>query len=426
MPRHKMDTQTIKIERLVAGGYGLGRIDGQVVLVPLAAPGDEVLINVAPSRKGVAWGSVCEIVSPSPSRVVPFCSHYGTCGGCQLQHISYPMQLEYKRLIVEDALTRIAGLKNFEVAPCVASPVDRKYRTRVRLHCHKDKIGFLRTRSNTIEPIRHCPILSDNLNRCLEQFSCCLSDLPMRGLSEIQMTETDAGVLLLLEMESPTRAEAAKHLQEFVAALGAVARVGNKTELLWGERSAVISAQGRHFLVSPGSFFQANKSLLPALVQRVIDAVSVSDIDTALELYAGVGLFSTFLAHTAKRLIVVELNEESASNAAAGFALNQVKNIEVMSTSAENALEILLRSGMKPELIVLDPPREGLSDAVRRKLLELSPQQIIYVSCDPATLARDIKFLLAGSYCMERLTPLDMFPHTAHIECVCSLTKVAG
>jgi 23S rRNA (uracil-5-)-methyltransferase RumA len=193
---------------------------------------------------------------------------------------------------------------------------------------------------------------------------------------------------------------------------------------LWGEEHCRVSIEGRTFRVSPASFFQANLSLLPALLEEVLGAAHADQVDTAVELYAGVGLFSIPLSERVRRLVAVEWNRDAVEDARANLVANRVENVEVLAMSAEDALDALLAEGVKPELVVMDPPREGLSDAVRDKLLQVSPRQIAYISCDPATLARDIKSLLVlGAYRLEKLTPLDMFPHTAHIECVCSLMR---
>ncbi len=413
------------IEKIVAGGYGLGHVDGRVVLVPYSTPGDEALIEVAPSRKGVSWGAVKRVLSPSPNRTSPFCVHYTQCGGCQLQHISYPAQLEYKRLIVDEALRRLAGLEAIDVRPCVGSPAQTGYRSRVRLHCHGREVGFHKSRSNTIVPVEGCPLLPEATNACLRQIASHLSRRPIKGLSEIQMTEdTDSRVILTLEISSLPGAGIIRNLREEVAVFGAVARVRHRRNLLWGEEHCRVSIEGRTFRVSPASFFQANLGLLPALVREVLGAAHADQVDTAVELYAGVGLFSIPLSERVRRLVAVEWNRDAVEDARANLVANRVENVEVLAMSAEDALDALLAEGVKPELVVMDPPREGLSDAVRDKLLQVSPRQIAYISCDPATLARDIKSLLVlGAYRLEKLTPLDMFPHTAHIECVCSLMR---
>jgi 23S rRNA (uracil1939-C5)-methyltransferase len=419
-----METQKVKIEKLVSGGHGLGRLNGRVVLTPFSVPGDEVLLEVHPARRGVTWGNIREIVSPAPARVKPFCAHYTRCGGCQLQHISYPAQAECKRLIVEDALRRLGGLKGADVGPCVASPAQTGYRTRARLHYERGEIGFHRAGSNTIQPLEQCPVLTERINDCLAEVSSYLSAHPLKDLREIQMMQDSYDrIMLTFEMNGFPSDGAVKGLHENISASGAVARVGHRTRHLWGEKYSSVIINERIFRVSPAVFFQANASMLPALIEHVLQAVK-NDIDAAVELYAGVGLFSVMLSDGVKRIVAAEWNEEAVEDAKANLRENKIENVEVLILSAEDALDSLISQNFKPELVVMDPPRQGLSNPVRLKLLHLSPRQMIYVSCDPATLARDLKsFLASGQYRLESVLPLDMFPHSAHVECICSLTK---
>ena len=420
-----MEVRTAKIEKLVAGGYGLGYLDGQVILVPYSAPEDEISLEVAPTRRGVSWGSIRQILFPSPSRISPFCAHYTHCGGCQLQHMSYTDQLENKRLILDETLKRLAGLKDTRIGPCIGSPMLMGYRSRVRLHCEKGKIGFHESRTNKVIPLEYCPILTDNINACLKQFSSYVSAHPIRGLSVIQMMEdTESRVIMTLEMDSLPEARLVAELQDNIRVSGASVRVGHQRDILWGEEYSTFSIAGRTFRISPGSFFQSNTSLLPILIQEVLKTVKGNTIAMGVELYAGVGVFCIMLSERVKKLAAVEWNRDAAADALVNLNTNRIRNIEVIPVSAENALDLLFSRDIKPELVLVDPPRDGLSNAVRSKLMEMSPRQLIYISCNPATLARDIKSILtSGSYHLEEVKPLDMFPHTSHIECVASFMR---
>ena len=230
--------------------------------------------------------------------------------------------------------------------------------------------------------------------------------------------------MLTLEMDSMPDAGLIDELRRSVEAFGAVARVGHHRSLLWGENHSTVSVGERTFRVSAGSFFQANPGLLPALIREVLNTVGTHDIAMGVELYAGVGVFCTMLSERVENLVAVEWNRDAAGDAAHNLKANGIGNVEVISLSAEEALDLFRSRSIKPELVVMDPPREGLSKAVSEKLVRMSPRQLVYVSCDPATLARDIRFIMAsGAYRLERIAPVDMFPHTSHIECVCSLAK---
>ncbi|RJP64286.1 MAG: 23S rRNA (uracil(1939)-C(5))-methyltransferase RlmD [Candidatus Abyssobacteria bacterium SURF_17] len=420
-----MEVRPVRIEKLVAGGYGLGYVDGRVIFVPYSAPEDEILVEVAPPRRGVSWGSIQQILSPAPSRISPFCAHYTRCGGCQLQHMSYADQLESKRLVVDEALRRLAGLRDAEIVSCIGSPMVMGYRSRARLHCEGGKVGFQGSRSNRVIPLEFCPLLMDNMNTCLKHFSSYMSAHPIRGLSALQMTEdTDSRVVVTLEMDSLPGSRLIGELRDTVRVAGASVRVGHHRHVLWGEDYSTVSVAGRTFRVSPGSFFQLNRSLLPVLIEEVLKTVSGNDIAVGIELYAGVGVFAIMLSERARKLMAVEWNRDAAEDALANLKSNRISNVEVIPLSAENALDLMFSRNIKPELVLIDPPRDGLSSAVRSKLMKLLPRQLIYISCNPATLARDIKSILSsGSYRLEKVKPLDMFPHTAHIECIASFMR---
>jgi len=265
----------------------------------------------------------------------------------------------------------------------------------------------------------------DNMNTCLKHFSSYMSAHPIRGLSALQMTEdTDSRVVVTLEMDSLPGSRLIGELRDTVRVAGASVRVGHHRHVLWGEDYSTVSVAGRTFRVSPGSFFQLNRSLLPVLIEEVLKTVSGNDIAVGIELYAGVGVFAIMLSERARKLMAVEWNRDAAEDALANLKSNRISNVEVIPLSAENALDLMFSRNIKPELVLIDPPRDGLSSAVRSKLMKLLPRQLIYISCNPATLARDIKSILSsGSYRLEKVKPLDMFPHTAHIECIASFMR---
>lgn len=420
-----MPAQKVKIEKLVSGGYGLGYLDGRVIFVPYSAPDDELLVEVAPNYRGVSWGNIKQILSPSASRISPFCTHYTLCGGCQLQHISYPDQLAQKRLILADTLSRLAGLNDISIASCIGSPLQIGYRNKVKLHCKGKDIGFYKPRSNNIIPVNHCPMLSDKINTCLRQFSEHIFNHPLKGPSEIHlMQDSDDQVILTIKTNSLLGKKFKNKLQNTVSASGALLCIGHKKNLLWGQNYSYFSLDGKGFRVSSGTFFQANISLLSELIQQLLKVVKPGDIGIGAELYAGVGVFSTILSKRAEKMLAVEWNRRTAEDAIVNFKSNQIKNVDIIPMSAEDGLDFMVSRNIKPELLLANPTREGLSNAVCQKLIQLLPQQLIYISCNPATLARDIKFILAsGAYQLKQIIPLDMFPHTSHVESVCSLIR---
>jgi 23S rRNA (uracil1939-C5)-methyltransferase len=423
-----MSEQRVKIERLVYGGYGLGYLNGRVIFVPYSAPGDEVIVENISSRKKVQWGSIKQIIIPSDSRTTPFCPDYESCGCCQWQHISYAAQLQNKSLVLADSLRHLAHIKDIEINPCLASPMKQGYRSRVRLHLKYNEeekgLGFYKPQSHTFVPIEKCSLLPDELNSCLGKLSAYFYTNRVKGLSEIQlMRGSDSQVMITFMLKSPLKPYSWASDLKDIATSGIAVCGDLERTLLWGEEYSRISLDGWGFRVSGGVFFQANISLLPMLTQSVLNAVNTEPDGLGLELYAGVGAFSLPLSGKVGKLITIEKNQQAATDASVNLSINKIENTAVYNLESESGLD-LVSSKKPPDLVVVDPPREGLSSLVCRKLKQLSPKQIIYISCNPSTLARDLGLLLAkDDYSLAKIQPLDMFPHTFHIETVASLVK---
>ena len=419
--------QRVRIERLVHEGYGLGYLNGRVIFVPHVIPGEELEVEVISVRKGVQWGKIKRILVPSPQRVAPFCPNYIACGGCEWQHIAYPAQLEYKRQILEDTLMHLGGLKDIAVKPCIRSPSQRGCRSRVRLHWQdKAGLGYYRPRSHEVISIETCPLLTEGINTCLQRLSAYLRFYPLKGLNEVQMMEgTDSQVIITLLFRFwPEYHNWIKNIEEIEAA-GVVVVAGDRRQTVAGWDYANIATTGWNFRVSAGAFFQANIGLLPIMMQQVVEPVESGIIGA--ELYSGVGVFSLPLSRKLDKLMAVEWNRRAAADALANLSANKINNIAVYALSAEDGLALLSSRNIRPDLIAADPPREGMSETVRRGILKLSPRQILYISCNPATLARDLKTLSAGnSYRLTEIQPLDMFPHTSHIETISALEPDSG
>ncbi len=424
-----MAQEEICIERLVYGGYGLGYLNKQVVFVPFSAPGDKLLIERTSFRKGVQWGEIKQIIKPSPSRTTQFCPNFGVCGGCQFQHISYSSQVQFKQLTLQDTVTRLSKLRDVKINPCIESPIQKGYRNRVRLQwmdkCGKKGLGFYKPRSHKLVPIEHCPILSDEINKCLGQLFLHLCKNPISELREIQLTKgSDSQVLLTLIAHSfPKSNSYLNKLRDNVDVSGASICVKSINKTLWGAKHTNVFVEGNKFQAGNNAFFQANISLLPKLIQYILKIITAKNINAGIELYAGVGVFSVPLSRKVKTLFAVEINRQAATDAVTNLDINKIKNVVLYPLSAKDGLDIL-SAKCSPELILIDPPREGLSKTICNKLIQIAPQQLIYISCNPSTLARDLKILLdSGIYEISDIQPLDMFPHTSHIESVCNLQK---
>lgn len=384
------EPQRLTIEKLVYGGDGLARSDGRVILTPFVLPGENVLAEVAPARKDLLRGTLIELVDPSPDRVAPLCPYFYRCGGCQYQHSTYSYQLEAKRTILREVLRRVGKIDYQSEINAIASE-PWAYRNRTQLHIEGGAVGYFEAGSHRLCSIDHCPISSPRLNEAIAHLA---RELPryraFTVTAELFTNETEVQVNLLERVPA--------------SALGLFKEIGSMDPIQYGA-----------FRVSRESFFQVNRFLVDDLVQEAIGSASGG---TALDLYAGVGLFSARLAQSFDRVVAVE----PGGSAFRDLAFNLRDRASVERQSAEEYLAALLTA---PELIVADPPRQGLGRIVLRELMRLRAPALVLVSCDPATLARDLTPLLANGYRAERFTLIDLFPQTSHMETVAHLSAAS-
>jgi 23S rRNA (uracil1939-C5)-methyltransferase len=398
----------LRIDKLVYGGDGLGRLNGKVVFVPFSAPGDELLARTIESRKGFARAEIREIFRPGSSRRVAACPHFGVCGGCHWQHVGYSAQLEAKRRILEEVFHhRFPETRSLEIGmkPC---PVEYGYRSRARIQVRLSptglKLGFYRVRSHAVEQIESCPLLRPSLNTALVALrDLSAAHLRSGGISEIEIAASGESRKWI--WASPGNEAMSGSAPGFAA---------EKEDLL-----LVRKVQGFDYSVSPLSFFQANDFMVSDLVSSVTGLVKESGPRTALDLYCGVGLFSLPLAQQAGEVIAVESTPVAASlcrtNAtAAGFS-----NVRVVQAESGEWLESIgAASAAGIDLVLLNPPRTGAGPAVMDRLTRIAAGTVIYVSCDPQTLARDLQRLTGQGYRIDCVEGLDLFPQTYHFETV--------
>jgi 23S rRNA (uracil1939-C5)-methyltransferase len=391
----------LTIEKLVYGGEGLGRADGRVVLVPNVLPGERVLVEPTTQKGGLLRARVAEVRSASNGRVEPACPYFGRCGGCHYQHSTYELQLEVKRSIVRETLLRVGKIE----APKEIVTISGKpwgYRNRAQFHVSGRGIGYLEANSHRLCPITSCPICSPRVNEALAALIGMMRDARwpnfLRSI-EVFTNETETQ-LNVLESERPV----AKRFFDWCA--GTIP--GFVTGLL------DYPAAGFTYRAASGSFFQVNRFLIDELVRA---AIGEATGDKALDLYAGVGLFSLPLARRFSSVTSVE----SGTTAVRDLRFNAERAgspVEIVQSATEDFLKNLEAA---PDFVLADPPRTGLGKAVVARLAELKPHRITIVSCDPATLARDLPGLLEAGYRIERLTMADLFPQTFHIETVAEL-----
>ncbi|MCW5980925.1 MAG: class I SAM-dependent RNA methyltransferase [Bryobacteraceae bacterium] len=390
------------MEKLIYGGDGLGRVEGKVCLTPFVLPGE--VARVSPSRQtaGFMRASLVEVVRPSARRVTPGCPHFGPCGGCQYQHAEYEFQLEQKVEITRDALRRVGKIAWPEEVRVVSGP-PWEYRNRSQFHIHDGRIGYHHAGSRRLHAIDRCPISSPRVNEALAALRRMLPQPRFpRFLRSIEVFTDERQVQI--NIRETTGERVAKTFFEWCAAQ------------IPGDHVTALDYQaaGETFRVSHQSFFQVNRFLADRLVAEALEGAAG---EFAVDLYAGVGLFSIPLSRRFQRVQAVETNAASAADLRFN-AERAGASVEARNESAEAYLANLAGT---PDFLAADPPRAGLGKAVVEQLLLVKPRRLAIVSCDPSTLARDLRSLLAGGYRLESLAVVDLFPQTAHIETVVRL-----
>lgn len=378
----------LNIEKLVYGGDGLARHEGQVVLTPFVAPGEQVEAELQRAKSDLLRGSVTKIVAPSPFRIEPGCPYFYRCGGCQYQHMEYAFQVEQKRAILREVLRRV-GKIDFEGEIAIVSGEPWGYRNRTQLHVEDGAIGYFEFGSHRLCPIARCPISSPKLNEVIAALSAELPRLPRFTTTlELFTNETDVQFNISDRVPVPVR-------------------------VLLDRLASSLPIEYAGFRVSRNSFFQVNRFLLDKLVDA---AAGGAEGASAADLYAGVGLFARALSERFAQVVAIEAGKSAHRD----LEHNAPSNVTAVLMPAEQFLAQLTDP---PDLLLADPPRNGLGKHNVAALLRIRSPQLRIVSCDPATLARDLRGLLDGGYRIESLTLVDLFPQTSHMETVAHLVS---
>ena len=409
--------QIVKFEKMVFGGDCLGRLpDGRAVFVPFVLPGEVAEIEITDAKERFARGRVLNLQEKSPDRITAPCPYFSACGGCHYQHLGYAQQLTLKRALVKDQLERIGKMTNLPEIPITPSPLPFGHRNQVQFHSADpsnsasfSSLGFKRADSNEVLPIAKCLLIPDELNALLTQMEL----EPDSGISRLAMRiDNDGEMMLVFEGDSDEPPELSIELPVSSAYVGPDGQCLN----LSGNDALVYTVLGKEFLVSPESFFQVNLPVAEEMIKHVLSLVEGRENLEVLELYSGVGLFTHFLAPHANQLTAIE----SSPSACFDFVsnLDEFDNISLYEGTVEDILPGIVDQIKPVDLVVLDPPRAGLNVKARQALVDLDPQEIIYISCDPSTLARDLKHLNEAGYSLQSVHAFDMFPQTAHVETV--------
>lgn len=431
-------TETIKIIGVGSELTGVGRsASGRTLFVLGAIPGELVKARVTREGDRFSMAEAVEILEPSPQRTVPPCPFFGRCGGCVAQHMDYALTLELKARRVTDALERIGGLKDVLVLPTIPSPDRWRYRNKAEYLCRNTPGGFL------------CGMSERGSRRVVELCDCLLQHpagakllnaahraLPKHAKNLVTRVDRSGQLMAIVGVQGDfCEKSLADSLFSSVPELVSLYRCDLKSKPAHAMDGPVSHIRGLHRLpeqlcgldyqLSPHTFFQVNRGQAEQLIATLLRALDLHGSETVVDAYCGIGTLTLPLAQTAKRAIGIELVRPAVEDAVLAAEANGIKNVEFLAGDAPIELENLLSRGLRPNAVVVDPPRSGLDKRLIVSLSRVRPEKIAYVSCDPGTLARDLKLLLAdGAYKLAPVQPLDMFPWTEHVETVVLMSRV--
>ncbi len=429
-------------------GEGVGRVEGFTLFVQGALPGEKVRVKVLKLKKQFGYAKLLEVLEPSADRVEPPCAVYKQCGGCQLQHLSYEGQLVWKRQSVVDSLARIGKLNmdGIIVHPALGMSDPWNYRNKAQVPLGNSEgglvAGFYATGSHRIIDMNECLIQHDDTNTIVQEVRRIAARLGVTAYDEerssgllrhvvVRVGFSTGEIMVVLVVNGDKLPHSEELVEGILAAVPGVASIcmnvnrektnvifGRKTKVLWGDEVIYDSIGDVRFAISARSFYQVNPVQTEVLYGKALEYAELNGVETVIDAYCGIGTISLFLAQQAKRVYGVEIVPEAIEDARKNAELNGISNVEFVVGAAEEVMPRWQEQGIRSDVVVVDPPRKGCDQALLDAIIAMQPERVVYVSCNPATLARDLRVLEDGGFRTVEVQPVDMFPHTVHVECV--------
>ena len=448
----KNDVYESVITDYTTEGSGVCKINGMIVFVPSAAVGDRVKIKILKLAKNYAFGKIEEIIEKSENRICVDCEIAGKCGGCSFRHITYNSELEFKRKRVFDALTRIGGINGELISEIQGADSPYNYRNKAQLPITKDKYGKIRTgffapRSHRIIPLDECKLHSEIFDEAIKIFlewAELVNAAPydeqthtgiLRHLYLRYAAKTNQLMVCIVANAKELRKEKflVKMLAEKISCLKSVILNVNteKTNVITGKICRTLYGSdyitdelcGLKFRISPLSFYQINRDQAERLYNIAAEFADLNKSETLIDLYCGTGTIGLSMANNVKKLIGVEIIPQAVEDAKNNALFNNITNAEFICSDASTAAEHLEKRDIKADCIIVDPPRKGCDESLINTIVKMSPKRVVYVSCDPATLARDVHIFEKSGYKLQQAVPVDMFPRTPHVETVVLMSR---
>ncbi|MFY3790618.1 23S rRNA (uracil(1939)-C(5))-methyltransferase RlmD [Ureibacillus sp. MALMAid1270] len=451
LPVKKNDRRNVYIEDLTHDGNGVAKIDGYPLFIQGALPQETAEIHVLKTLKNYGFAKIVEIIEPSPDRVKAPCIYFGKCGGCQLQHLSYEGQLKWKENMVKNVMKRIGKIEA-PVLPVKGMQDPWNYRNKSQIPFSMTETGpiagFYKSKSHEIVDMERCLIQVEEADAIMATLKKELSEIGIQPYNEeshqgmlrhvvVRKGRATGEIMVVLvtnKHKFPQKEAAIEVVRKLVPNVTSIVQnvniektnviLGNETYTLWGKDTIEDTIGGVRFEISARSFYQVNPVQTEVLYKQALDYAQLKGDETVIDAYCGIGTISLFLAEKAKLVMGVEIVEQAIEDAKRNAELNGFTNTYFEAGPAEEVIPRWYADGKEADVLVVDPPRKGCDEALLNTIIEHKPKRVVYVSCNPATLARDLRILEDGGYKTVEIQPVDMFPQTTHVECVVLLSRV--
>ncbi|MGP7819448.1 23S rRNA (uracil(1939)-C(5))-methyltransferase RlmD [Niallia sp. 01092] len=448
LPVQKNDIIDIVFEDLTHDGSGVAKVDGYPLFIPNGLPGEKATVKVVKTNKNYGFGRLLELKEKSPYRVEAPCSIYKECGGCQLQHLSYEGQLQIKHKQVQDVLTRI-GKINTIVHPTLGMNEPWRYRNKVQVPIGEQEGGliggFYQQRSHQIINMEECLIQQEENDVVIKKVKAICNKYGIRAYDESRhkgdlrhimarrglVTGEIMVVLITRTNEMVNKIKIVDEIVKSIPGLKSIIHnvnnkktnviMGETTKVLWGEETITDYIGEIKFAISARSFYQVNPEQTKVLYDKALEYAGLQGEESVIDAYCGIGTISLFLAQKAKKVFGVEIVPQAIDDAKRNAEINDIHNVDFSVGEAEVVIPNWYKEGNEADVLVVDPPRKGCDEALLQTIINMKPKKVVYVSCNPATLARDLRILEDGGYTTLEVQPVDMFPQTMHVECVAQL-----
>lgn len=441
---NKNEIYEIEITGITDDGSGVGRLNGMAVFVPYALLGERLRIIIIKVLKSYAVGKILDIIKPSENRLKSECEHFYRCGGCSFWNMTYEEELLYKHKTVEDCIRRIAKLDN-EVLFVKGAENTKHYRNKAQFPVSAEGIGIYAKKSHRVVDVDNCLIQSPDTGKIVAAVKEWMRIYEIEPYDETKnsgcvrhiYTRSGNHEIMVVIVTRTEKIKAPEKLTELIrAADSRVCSVmqninekrtnvvlGDKLKLLWGKDYIVDNIGDKRFKISPFSFYQVNNAQTKVLYDLASELADAGENDVVWDMYCGIGTIGQYAAYKAKKTVGVEIVESAVLNAKENAKLNRLENFEYYCGAAEEVASGLLKKGLKPDIIFLDPPRKGCDKALLDTVINTKAKRVVYISCKPSTLARDLEYLTENGYEVNKIQPIDLFPRTPHVECCVQLCR---